>query len=248
MKKDPSNSEQAKQIHIGCSSFYNRYWKEAFYPKDLPGKDWFEYYCRYFDTYEINGTFYKFPTLKIFQNWYGKTPDDFLFSVKAPKEITHIRKFIDCELLLDDFYSLCTEGLKHKLACILFQFPPSYDYSPEKLQYIISKLDLNFKNVLEFRHTSWWIPEVWTELLKNNIIFCSVSHPQLPETVFTFSPLVYIRLHGKTKMFYSSYSTEELMQLKDLILNSPSKKGFIYFNNTASTAGILNALEMKNLK
>lgn len=238
-----------KELHIGCSSYYNFYWKEVFYPNDLPRKQWFEFYCQYFDTYEINGTFYKFPTLKTFVDWFDMSPDLFLFSVKAPKEITHNRRFIGCEDLLGDFYSRCKEGLKHKLACVLFQFPPSYEYSPEKLQHIISQLDLSFQNVLEFRHKSWWVPEVWSLLVKNNITLCSVSHPQLPETVFTVSPLIYLRLHGKPKMFYSEYSKEELAQLKDLILtNSSAAKAFIYFNNTASTAGIINALEMKKLQ
>jgi uncharacterized protein YecE (DUF72 family) len=236
------------KLNIGCSSYYNGYWKEAFYPTDLPRANWFDYYCRYFNTYEINGTFYKFPTLKTFQDWFNKTPHDFLFSVKAPKLITHIKQFADCDELLEDFYSKCNEGLQHKLACILFQFPPSYQYSAEKLEHIISKLNLKFKNVLEFRHGSWWIPEVWNKLSNYNITFCSVSHPKLPETIFTESPLVYVRLHGKTKMFYSDYSTEELTQLTQSILNEKSiENAFVYFNNTASTAGILNALEMKKL-
>jgi uncharacterized protein YecE (DUF72 family) len=238
-----------KKLHIGCSSFYNSYWKNVFYPDDLPRAKWFEFYCQHFDTYEINGTFYKFPTLKTMMDWYDKSPDYFLFSVKAPKEITHIRQFKDCEASLKDFYTRCAEGLQHKLACILFQFPPSFHYTPEKLEHIISKLDLKFDNVLEFRHKSWWIPEVWNELVKNNITLCSVSHPQLPETIFTVSPLIYVRLHGKPKMFYSGYSTKELAHLKDLILaNSSADKAFVYFNNTAGTAGILNALEIKSMK
>jgi uncharacterized protein YecE (DUF72 family) len=238
-----------KELHIGCSSFYNSYWKGVFYPADILSRDWFAYYCQHFDTFEINATFYKFPTLRIFQNWYKKAPDDFLYSVKAPKEITHIRKFIDCEKQLEDFYSRAAEGLQHKLACVLFQFPPSYAYTPEKLQHIIGELDSKFQNVLEFRHKSWWIPEVWSELVKNNITLCSVSHPQLPDIVFTISPLIYVRLHGKTKMFYSSYSTEELATLKDAILSSGNaKKAFVYFNNTAGSAGVLNAVEMKELK
>lgn len=146
-----------KNIHIGCSSYYNSYWKEIFYPKELPRAKWFEFYCQHFDTYEINGTFYKFPTVKVLENWFKKARENFLFSVKAPKEITHIRKFIECETLLEDFYSRIAQGLKHKLACILFQFPPSYHYSSEKLENIIRKLDSKFKNVLEFRHESWWI-------------------------------------------------------------------------------------------
>lgn len=236
-----------KEIHIGCSSFYNRYWKEIFYPVDLPSKQWFEYYCQHFDTFEINATFYKFPTLKILQNWFDRTPDKYLLSVKAPKLITHIHKFNNCETLLEDFYSRCAEGLQHKLASVLFQLPPSYHYSEERLQHIISQLDLKFQNVIEFRHESWWIPEVSNELNKHNITLCTVSHPKLPETVFTDGPQIFVRLHGTPKMFYSEYSTDELVKLKEIIMNSPAKKVFVYFNNTARTAGILNALEMKEL-
>ncbi|UPT70776.1 MAG: DUF72 domain-containing protein [Flavobacterium sp. JAD_PAG50586_2] len=237
-----------KKIYIGCSSFYNGYWKEVFYPKELPSKQWFEYYCQHFDTFEINATFYKFPTLKIMQNWFDRTPDNFLLSVKAPKLITHIQKFNDCESLLEDFYGRCAEGLKHKLGCVLFQLPPSYHYSRERLDHMVSQLDLKFKNVIEFRHESWWITEVWNELVKNNITLCSVSHPSLPETIFIESPLIYVRLHGTPKMFYSDYDTDYLKKLKEVISkNNPAKGAFVYFNNTASTAGILNALEMKKL-
>lgn len=73
-----------EDINIGCSSFYNSYWKGVFYPEDLPKKEWFAYYCKHFNTYELNATFYRFPTLKSLQNWYDKSPQDFLFSVKAP--------------------------------------------------------------------------------------------------------------------------------------------------------------------
>lgn len=234
-------------LYIGCSSFYNSYWKKIFYPEDIPSSKWFEYYCTHFNTYEMNGTFYKFPTLKTMENWFKKTPEYFLFSVKVPKEITHTKKLIDCEDLIQDFYSVCKKGLDYKLGAILFQFPPSYHYSPENLQSVISKLNSDFENVVEFRHESWWIPEVWNALVKNNITFCSVSHPQLPETFFATFPLIYIRLHGNEKIFYSSYSTEELITLSNFISKNTTKKTFLYFNNTASAAGILNALDIKKI-
>lgn len=234
-------------LYIGCSSFYNLYWKKIFYPEDIPASKWFEYYCNYFNTYEINGTFYKFPTLKVMENWYLKTPDDFLFSVKAPKEITHKKKFIGCETLIKDFYSICSSALKEKLGPFLFQFPPGYHYSRENLLFIISQLDLKYENVIEFRHQSWWIPEVWKELAQNNITFCSVSHPQLPETIFTTFPIIYIRLHGLARMFYSSYSTEKLNNINAIIARNRKTKTFLYFNNTAGSAGILNALKIKKL-
>jgi uncharacterized protein YecE (DUF72 family) len=237
-----------KNLHIGCSSFYNRYWKNVFYPENISSSKWFEYYCEHFDTYEINGTFYKFPTLKTMENWYQKTSENFFFSVKAPKVITHSKRFIDCESLIKDFYAICSNGLRHKLRCVLFQLPPNFHYTNEKLLFIINQLDLEFNNVVEFRHPSWWIPEVWNELSKNNITFCSVSHPQLPETICTACPIIYIRLHGRTKMFYSNYSTEELSAINDVINSYEKLKAtFVYFNNTASAAGVLNALELKNL-
>lgn len=237
-----------QNLFIGCSSYRNSYWKKIFYPENIPSSKWFEYYCTLFSTYEMNGTLYKFPTLKIMENWYLKTPEYFLFSVKAPKEITHTKKLIGCEALIKDFYSVCKNGLKNKLGPILFQFPPSYHYSPENLDFIIRQLDLEYQNVIEFRHASWWIPEVWATLAKNHITFCSVSHPQLPETIFTSFPIIYIRFHGHTRMFYSSYSTEELTVVNAILSeNINAKPTFIYFNNTASTAAILNALEIKKL-
>lgn len=233
------------EMQIGCSSFNNRFWKGIFYPEDLAASKWFEFYCQYFSTYEFNGSFYKFPTIRIFENWYRKAPDKFTFSVKAPKEITHFKKFVDCETLLKEFYEVCQLGLKEKLGAVLFQFPPSYRYSPENLDLIVRNLNPDFKNVIEFRNESWWIPEVWDAFVANNITFCSVSHPQLPQTIFTQFPLTYVRFHGVPKLFYSSYSTKELLEIKSEV---NSKSGFVYFNNTASEAGIQNALEFCELK
>lgn len=232
------------EILIGCSSYNNRFWKGIFYPDNLTASGMFEFYCQHFNTYEFNGSFYKFPTVRIFENWYKKAPENFIFSIKAPKDITHFKKFIACEALLSEFYQVAKTGLKEKLGCVLFQFPPSYSYSSEKLHHIIANLDLTFTNVVEFRHASWWNQEVWDAFLKHNITFCSVSHPQLPQTIFKDFPLVYIRLHGTPKMFYSSYSPQELLYIKNEIA---SKSAFVYFNNTASEAGILNALELKSL-
>ncbi|WP_343585771.1 DUF72 domain-containing protein [Flavobacterium sp.] len=232
------------QVKIGCSSFYNSFWKTVFYPQNLPSKKWFEFYCQHFDTYEFNGSFYKFPTVRIFQNWHNKTPDFFIFSIKVPKEITHIKKLIDCESRLNDFYNICKEGMNDKLGAILFQFPPSYAFSKEKLGAILGILNYDFKNVVEFRHESWWNDEVWNAFKANNITFCSVSHPNLPQTIFKDFPMLYIRFHGIPRLFHSSYSTEELQYINHKI---HSKKGFVYFNNTASEAGILNALELKRM-
>lgn len=236
-----------KEVRIGCSAYNNRYWKGVFYPEGLPATKWFDYYCKHFDNYEMNGTFYRFPTLKTMENWYGKAPEGFLFSVKAPKEITHIRKMIGCSDRIAEFYETCSKGLREKLGYVLFQFPPGYDFSEEKLNHVIAAIDKNFKNVVEFRHVTWWNPQVWETLSANNIVFCSVSYPNLPETIFTDFPSVYVRLHGVPKLFYSVYGPLKLKQLKDAISNDTAKDVTVFFNNTASTAGIEDALEFKKM-
>ena len=159
------------QWHIGCSGFHYKDWKEIFYPKGVPQRLWFEYYCQHFHTLELNVTFYRFPQVSMLKSWYEKSPVYFSFSVKAPRLITHYKKMKDCEKLLDDFYNTVTEGLKEKAACILFQFPPSFDYTLERLEKIINNFKPQFSNVVEFRHISLWNEEVYKKLGKNKITF-----------------------------------------------------------------------------
>jgi uncharacterized protein YecE (DUF72 family) len=236
------------KFHIGCSGFYNKHWKGIFYPENMPQKEWLHFYSQHFSSLELNVTFYRFPSLRTMQNWYSKSPDDFLFSVKAPKLITHLKKFEDCERYFNDLYGVCEQGLQHKLGCILFQLPPSIEYSEEKLEKILSYMDPALKNILEFRNPSWWDKKVYNKLATKNISFCSISHPKLPDTLVTNTEIAYIRLHGDPKLFYSEYSSDFLKKLHQSILKKKKlKEVFIYFNNTASTAGVLNAQELQKL-
>jgi uncharacterized protein YecE (DUF72 family) len=136
------------KIYIGCSGFHYKEWKVIFYPEKLPQSKWFQFYGQHFNTLEINTTFYKFPTEKSLAKWYDASSADFKFSVKAPRLITHYKKFTACESLLSDFYISAGAGLQEKLGCVLFQLPPQFIYSPEKLDLIISSIDASFKNVL----------------------------------------------------------------------------------------------------
>jgi uncharacterized protein YecE (DUF72 family) len=89
---------------VGCSGFHYKHWIDIFYPKGLPQRKWFEYYNQYFNTLELNVTFYRFPQLSFLESWYNRSPDDFCFSVKAPKAITHFKQFNDTQRMVDDFY------------------------------------------------------------------------------------------------------------------------------------------------
>jgi uncharacterized protein YecE (DUF72 family) len=228
--------------YIGCSGFHYKEWKEIFYPKGLVQKKWFEYYASQFDTLELNVTFYRFPQLSFLQRWYDNSPAGFRFAVKAPRLITHYKRFNDCRSLLDDFYLTVGDGLKEKLGTILFQLPPKYGYDPEKLELIISQLNNRFLHAIEFRDISWWNKKVQKKLQEAGIIFTGISHPTLPGDVVINNETVYYRFHGVPKLYYSSYGNNFLKKIADKIGRDKKVKDvYLYFNNTADVAAIENA-------
>lgn len=235
-------------IHIGCSSFNNRFWQPEFYPADMPRSQWFEHYCRHFDTFEINVTFYKFPTVRTLTTWYNKAPSNFKYAVKAPKTITHIAKFVDIQAEIERFYAICREGLREKLGPILFQLPPSFAFNADNLELVLQNLDPNFINVVEFRNKSWWRDEVFEVFREKKVSFCSVSYPGLPDHIVTTTAFGYFRLHGVPRLFYSAYSEEYLISLYERIRTASGLcSAAIYFNNTAGHEGIRNALRAQQL-
>ena len=233
---------------IGCSGFHYRHWKELFYPKDLPQKKWFEFYCQHFNTVELNTTFYRFPKLSFLEDWYSRSPGDFIFAVKAHRLITHFKQFHNAEQVISDYYSLVREGLKDKLGPVLFQLPPRSAYTGERLERIISNLDPSFENVLECRHVSWWNDHVYDELGKHGITFCGMSHPDLPEDVIGNSKLLYYRFHGVPELYKSKYRKSVLQKFLGEVKDYKQvKKAFIYFNNDINGSAITNARQVQEI-
>jgi uncharacterized protein YecE (DUF72 family) len=237
-----------KKWFIGCSGFAYKEWKEVFYPQGLPQSKWFDYYTQHFNTLELNVTFYRFPTLKSLQAWYDKAPDGFVFSAKVPRWITHYRRFEETERMLGDFYGLLKDGLKEKMGVVLFQLPGQFAYSTEKLHKIIAQLDYSFTNVIEFRNEGWWRKDVMQLLKKNNIGFCGVSFPKLPDDAVINTTMPYYRFHGVPKLFYSQYSKAFVKKIYEQLATKKSAKTiYVYFNNTATQAAINNARYLQTL-
>ncbi len=227
---------------IGCSGFSYGDWREIFYPEDLPQSEWLEHYARFFDCVELNVTFYRFPGLTFFKNLFDKTPDDFGFIVKAPKTISHIKQFMDVDAEIYQLYNIAKEGLRQKLRAFLFQLPPSFSFTKERMENIITHLDPTFINVVELRHSSWWTSKVYKEFSRNNITFCGVSYPSLPGDVIVNTPTPYYRFHGVPKLYYSMYEEYFLRKVADTIeTNKKVTEGFLLFNNTATRAALENA-------
>lgn len=235
------------KIYIGCSGFHYKEWKNVFYPEGLPQTKWFQFYCNKYNTLELNVTFYKFPTEKSLIKWYNISQDDFMFSVKVPKAITHFKKFNDCESMLEDFYNTIQMGLQHKLGCILFQLPPQLIYSEELLDKILSSLNTSYKNVIEFRHASWWNEIVFQKLRKHNIIFCGISYPKLPDDIIQTNKNLYYRFHGVPVLYKSLYTKKNLENIYNEIKKQKPTEAWIYFNNTWGTAALENSEFLKSI-
>lgn len=229
---------------IGCSGFHYKHWKEVYYPIGLPQTRWFKYYCQHFNTLELNNTFYSFPKLSSLQKWYANSPPQFVFTVKAYRGITHYSKFNNAYERISELYEVLTNGLKEKLGPILFQLPPNFWYSEERLQNIIRNLDPAFTNVIEFRHESWWQPHVYSQLAEHNLSFCGMSHPTLPSDIIQNTPNLYYRMHGNQQLYASAYNTTELQDFAQSVERTNAKQAFIYFNNDIGASAIFNAREL----
>jgi uncharacterized protein YecE (DUF72 family) len=238
-----------KNWWIGCSGFYYKGWRDKFYPPKLPQKKWFEYYCEFFNTVELNVTFYRFPKPEALQSWYLRSPQNFRFTVKAPRLITHYKRFNQAFRETQDFYQSVAEGLKEKLGTILFQLHPGIVYTDENLEKILQTLDTtSFQNVLEFRHESWWNTKVIKTLKDKNITFCAISYPGLPDDVVRSNNVMYYRFHGIPKLYLSSYSDEELETVASSIHRLRKLTDvYCYFNNDIEVAAIYNGKKLREI-
>ncbi|WP_196955189.1 DUF72 domain-containing protein [Hymenobacter guriensis] len=234
---------------IGCSGYHYRHWKGAFYPDRLPQRRWFEFYSQHFNTLELNVTFYRFPQLSFAEGWYAASPPEFRFAVKAPRLITHYKQFKDTAGLLADFYGTLQEGLREKLGPVLFQLPPKAAYTEERLGRILDSLDPAFRNVLEFRHPSWWTGEVYRALAARGVSFCGQSHPLLPDELVCTTPVGYYRLHGVPDLYRSPYPEEFLRRLVQEVQEPgvPLREMYCYFNNDIDASAIGNARQLRAL-
>ena len=228
-------------INVGCSGWFYWHWKGQFYPEDMPTSCWFTHYSEHFKTVELNAPFYCWPTLASIATWQRQAGDkEFIYTVKVCELITHIKQFIGTKTLVQDF-NYIADLLKPRMGWFLYQLPPSFHYRPARLRQITGQLDPRRRNVVEFRHTSWWNEAVYTALRQAGIIFCSCSAPRLPDELISTTDEVYIRFHGKQKWYLYDYNQEDLLAWAEKISQSRAKRVWAYFNNDREGHAISNA-------
>ena len=230
-------------LNVGCSGWFYWHWRGVFYPQDLPTNKWFAHYARHFSTVELNAPFYSWPTTNTVKAWLRQaTTRGFVYTVKACEMITHVKRFRSTKTLVKDF-GFIADLLGNRMGCFLFQLPPSYHYTAARLKTILGQLDPGRRNVVEFRHRSWWNEKVYAAFEKTGTMFCSCSAPRLPDELVTTADEVYIRFHGIRQWYRHDYSVEELAVWVRRIQAKGCKRVWAYFNNDREAHAIKNAKE-----
>jgi uncharacterized protein YecE (DUF72 family) len=229
---------------IGCSGWYYWHWAKCFYPSTQPRTRWFDFYASRFHTVELNAPFYSWPTPAIVQTWLRQAGRrKFCYAIKVNELITHRKRFAGCKTLVRDFGHVA-DLLGDRFGCFLFQLPPSFRYSKTNLWRVLLSLDESRRNVVEFRHASWWNDEVFKAFHATSTTFCSCSGPRLPDELVRTSDDVYVRFHGIKQWYRHDYTREELAVWADRIARSGAKRRWAYFNNDRECNAIRNAREL----
>ncbi len=235
-------------IHVGTSGWNYRHWRGTFYPGELPQKDWLDYYAAYFDTVEINNSFYHLPELSTIKDWFVTVPAGFIFSVKASRYITHMKKLKDVRRPM---YSLMRRigVLGHKLGPILVQLPPRWKFNQERFEIFLRYLDHDRRFAVEFRDESWWNDDVNGLLEKYGVAYCifDLAGSQTPPLVT--ADFVYIRLHGPGGAYQGCYSEKALSSWAERIASwvREGREVYCYFDNDDSGYAVKNALRLREM-
>ena len=233
-------------IRVGTSGWSYPHWKEVFYPANCPTSKWLECYAEHFDTVELNATFYRLPQVSTFKGWKRRTPDNFLWAVKANKYITHTKRLKEPKESLERFYSAALV-LEEKLGPILFQLPPSLTFKQEEFEVFCQCLCSTKRHSLEVRHPSWITDRCFAILEKYNIAFCIAdSAGRYPFHEAGTADFIYVRLHGSKRLYASEYGEEELQGWAQKIKDW-GKDTYLYFDNDFQGNAVKNAKRLKEI-
>jgi len=220
------------QALVGCSGWQYKHWRGYFYPADLPLSQWFDYYARRFETVEINNTFYRLPERATFAAWRRRAPAHFIFSVKASRFLTHMKKLKDPEEPLHRLFTRM-RALGTHLGPVLYQLPPGWKPDVERFALFLAALPHDAQHVVEFRERSWYAPEIRALMERRHVSMCLHDIPGSATERGRVGPIVYVRFHGATSKYGGGYPAERLRGWAEW-LNAQRDAGsdvYAYFNN-----------------
>lgn len=233
---------------IGCSGWQYKHWRGDFYPVEVPGTKWFEYYAARFDTVEINNTFYRLPEAATFARWAQRAPLRFLFAVKASRFLTHMKKLKDPEEPLERLFERMRPLGPH-LGPVLYQLPPGWKLDRERLEHFLQALPRDTAHVLEFRDPSWYADGVSALLERYGVARCLHDMKGSATGQERVGPFVYVRFHGASGTYSGAYPARRLERWAAW-LHEQRKAGFeiyAYFNNDVGGHAPRDAVVLRRL-
>lgn len=201
-----------EKIKIGTCAWSFDDWRGTFYPENLPPSGWLAFYAQRFPSVEVDSTFYHPPSPQVAGHWLDATPEDFVFCVKMPREITHQRKLRDCEEPLGEFLASLAP-LHRKLGSVLIQLPPYFTlkHGEHALREFVRELPRDFRFAIEFRDASWHLPRVVHLLEEHRICWVWADLTEIEraaEGAFEFLPkttdFLFVRMLGDLESKFRS--------------------------------------------
>jgi uncharacterized protein YecE (DUF72 family) len=227
-----------QKLWIGTSGWTYKDWRGTFYPRDVPAKRWLGWYAQQFPTTEINGSFYRTPSLDAVHAWREQTPDSFLFAWKASKFITHWKRLTEkCRNSLE-LMETRLKVLGPKVGPILFQLPPQFKADHQRLAGFLKLLNKKRRYAFEFRDPSWYEPAILGLLRDHDISLCLSDHHDAPSPWEVTASFVYVRGHGPTGEYKDRYSKSTLDRWAQSIAAWRRQRltVYCYFDNDQKTA------------
>jgi uncharacterized protein YecE (DUF72 family) len=222
-----------KPVHVGCSGWSYTEWRGRLYPEGLPQSKWLERYAEVFGTVELNNTFYRLPTEKAVEGWIERTPADFVFTVKASRYLTHVKRLNEMPKYVTRFTERIAALMDStKMGPVLWQLPENFKRDDERLSAALDALPKG-RHGFEFRHESWFAPEIYALLGDHNAALVIGDTPERPfqERELT-ADWTLIRFHRGSRGRGGNYSERELETWRRRISAWRSQaEVFAYFNN-----------------
>lgn len=268
-----TSPRSSRDIRVGISGWRYPPWRGVFYPKGLRQRDELSYASSKVNSIEINGSFYALQRPASYQNWFADTPEDFVFSVKGPRFITHMKKLAGVDVPLANFFASGVLGLREKLGPVLWQLPPTLGFDVDRLTDFFDRLprstaaasrlarkhdarltgrallktdaDRPIRHAMEVRHKSFET-DAFAELLRAYDIAVVVADTAGKWPMIcqrTAADFVYLRLHGDAELYVSGYSSEKLDDWAKWI-NAQGCDGYVYFDNDVKVHAPFDAIAL----
>jgi uncharacterized protein YecE (DUF72 family) len=236
-------------VRIGCSGWVYDHWRDRVYPDGLPQRRWLEHYATLFDTVEVNATFYRLPRRDTVAAWVEGTPAGFVFAVKASRYLTHVKRLRDLGRGLERFYA-CIEPLvgSPKLGPVLWQLPENFHRDDERLAGALERLPPG-RHCFEFRHESWFRPDVYGLLREHGAALVVGDTPARPFQAHELTAdWAFVRFHQGRRGRRGNYSDRELAGWAERLAAWRTRADvYAYFNNDWEGFAVRNALSMRDL-